>query len=100
MKAFAILTIPLFASLGLADVQQFTDSNCYVDRNVVDSKAGNCYEVGNSSLGFPILSIKGCSVSHDLRIYAESGCRGASNTKPPQKCASFGGNTIRSFKCL
>jgi hypothetical protein len=95
MKNFALLVTTIFASLAVADVQTFTDPNCYIDRELVGSKHGNCYNLDRN-----VGSMKGCSVGHRLRVWSGPNCYGATNVKAPQKCVNLGTDNIGSFKCM
>lgn len=95
MKTFSLVALAAMASTALADVQLFTDTQCMSNDYLLDTHAGTCYEVPGGKL-----SALGCSVGHNLRVYAGSGCGGNYADKSPQHCVNLGGQNILSLKCL
>jgi hypothetical protein len=96
MKNLMLVTTAALISVSAADVQIFSDTACRNDYTLVTTKHGKCYTIDNLSPS----SAKGCSFSHDLRVYTEPGCAGTYGTKSPQKCINLGGSKIQSIKCL
>jgi hypothetical protein len=93
MKSIFYITAYL-AALASADVQAFTDSQCMANRELITTKKGRCYDTSGKK------SALGCSLQHNLRVYAETGCTGTYNTRAPQKCVNLGDTEIQSIKCL
>jgi len=96
MKTPTLLLTAVLASLAVADVQIFTDNQCSANKLTVKTSAGNCYNIGE---GWH--SALGCSLTHNLRVFANADCdeSGGTQEKAPQKCAALDGNVVRSIKC-
>lgn len=95
MKTFTLLIASVMASLAVADVRIFTDTQCMANEKLIDTTAGNCYNIQGG-----IYSARGCSVGHNLRVYTGSGCSGTYQEKAPQKCANLDGSAVGSIRCV
>nr|POF02231.1 hypothetical protein CFP56_65496 [Quercus suber] len=75
MKIAALLATTGLACLVTADVQLFTDTQCMSNDFLYSTDAGNCYTL--DTLAMDYFSALGCSVDHNLRVYAGADCGGA-----------------------
>lgn len=88
MKNIITLVALSLFTLSTADVHQYTDTQCTEGSTLVSTTAGTCI----SYLGGGWESAKGCSLTHDLRVYAEPNCdeTGIYNTIGPHNCINLG----------
>lgn len=98
MQFLTVLAAAAMAATASADVQLFTDTQCMASRYLYSTKAGQCYNI--NQVGNTYESAKGCSNTHNLRVYTDINCGGTYQEKAPQKCANLGGTQIKSIMCV